>query len=130
LSDTAFADGHADPVNYIFRRLHMVKPRLVRQLRNGQITIPKEFRKALGLDADDMLRVSLEGQRLVVEAVDAKPRVGSEWLKDLYDLFEPMRESLRGYSEQEINDAIDEAVEEVRTAHYNRRSANRRRKTA
>lgn len=32
------------------------------------------------------------------------------WVRELYDLFAPVRESVRGYSEQEINDMIDEAL--------------------
>jgi hypothetical protein len=39
---------------------------------------------------------------------------GSQWAKDLYDLYAPVRKSLEGYTEVEINDAIDEAVRAVR----------------
>ena len=44
---------------------------------------------------------------------------GSPWLRELYDLFAPTRQSLRTYSEQEINDAIDKAVQEVRARQRN-----------
>jgi hypothetical protein len=46
--------------------------------------------------------------------VDKTPGPGSPWLLELYELFAPARESLKGYSEREINDAIDEALREVR----------------
>jgi AbrB family looped-hinge helix DNA binding protein len=100
----------------------MAQSRLVRHLRNGQITIPKEFRDAMGLRDNDMLRVSFDGDRLQIEPVDAKPRVGSPWLKEMYEAFAPVRESLKGYSEEEINDAIDDALREVR-----RKNAQQRR---
>ena len=86
---------------------------LVKQLRNGQITIPKRFRDELGLHPEDLLSVELVDGKLEIERVHI-PEVGSPWLKELYDLFAPVRESLAGYSEEEINDAIDEALREVR----------------
>ena len=41
---------------------------------------------------------------------------GSPWLKGLYDSFAPVRKRIQeqGYSEEEINAAIDEAVRAVR----------------
>lgn len=93
----------------------MSKTRIVRQLRNGQITIPKEFREAMHLGSDDLLAVTLENGKLEVETVKAeKPASGSQWAKDLYDLYAPVRKSLEGYTEEEINDAIDEALRAYR----------------
>ncbi len=93
----------------------MGKTRIVRQLRHGQITIPKEFREALHLGAEEVLAITLQDGKLEIETV--KPAVlrgGSQWAKDLYDLYAPVRKSLEGYTEDEINDAIDEAVRAVR----------------
>lgn len=93
--------------------MHMKK--LVKQLRHGQITIPKEFRDALGLEESDMLSISLEGGRLEVEPVRVAPRgEGSVWVKELYQRYAPVRHSLRDTPNEEINKAIDEAVKEVR----------------
>jgi hypothetical protein len=39
---------------------------------------------------------------------------GSEWLREMYELFAPVRESLKDVPEEEINAAIDAAVKEVR----------------
>lgn len=89
--------------------------RIVKQLRHGQITIPKEIRDALGLQADDLLSIRLSEGKLELEPVNVSPRAGgSPWAKALYDEFAPVRESLRGYSDAEVNQAIDEAVQEVR----------------
>ena len=89
--------------------------KLVKQLRHGQITIPKEFREALGLEETDLLSISLSEGKLEVEPVRVAPKVkGSPWAKELYELYAPVRESLKGVPEEEINEAIDEAVKEVR----------------
>ncbi len=94
----------------------MEKTKFVRQLRHGQMTIPKEFREAMHLGSDDMLAVTLRGDKLQVEAVrtDAST-TGSQWARDLYEMFAPVRKSLEGYTEQEINDAIDEALRAYRS---------------
>ena len=89
--------------------------RVVKQLRHGQITIPKDLREALGIDADDLLSIDLVDGKLEIEPVRVAPKgKGSPWARDLYEMFAPVRESLEGRSEDEINQAIDEAVEEVR----------------
>jgi AbrB family looped-hinge helix DNA binding protein len=99
--------------------------KIVKQLRHGQITIPKELRDALNLQEDDLLSITLEEGKLEIEPVRTAPREqGSPWLKELYDLFAPVRQSLEGYSEQEIDDAIDAALKEVRSE--SRRRSKRR----
>lgn len=88
--------------------------RLVKPLRHGQITIPKEFRDAMGLGEDDLLAVTLENGKLEIEPVRVTRSKGSPWFKELYDLYAPVRESLKDVPEEEINAAIDAAVKEVR----------------
>jgi AbrB family looped-hinge helix DNA binding protein len=91
------------------------KSRIVRRLRNGQITIPKEFREALNLDDAELIEVTLSGDALEVRPLRKGARKSNAWLKDLYDAFAPARKSLDGYSEAEIDAAIDEALREVRS---------------
>lgn len=93
----------------------MGKTRIVRQLRHGQITIPKEFRDALGLGPDDLLQVELRDDRLLISAAEAAPK-GSQWLLDLYNAFAPVREAMKDRSEDEINEMIQEAVDEYRAS--------------
>ncbi len=93
----------------------MQKRRIVRQLRHGQMTIPKEFREALRLDPSDLLSVSLRGDRLEIEPVRVASRgTGSPWAARLYELFAPARESLGAVRSEDIDQAIDDAVREVR----------------
>lgn len=40
---------------------------------------------------------------------------GSPWARAPYDLFAPVRKSLKGRSEREINEAISAAVKKVRS---------------
>jgi AbrB family looped-hinge helix DNA binding protein len=92
--------------------------RVVRSLRNGQITLPAEFRRELGIESDTLLRVTLSGGELRISPVRTSghaPRSG--WLKDLYEQFAPVRQEAEQYSEDEINAAIDAAVAAVRAKH-------------
>lgn len=89
--------------------------KIVKQLRHGQITIPKDLREALGLREDDLLSVTLSEGKLEIEPVKVAPKSGgSPWAKELYEQFAPVRKSMRGRSEAEINEAIDDALKETR----------------
>ena len=89
--------------------------KIVKQLRHGQITLPKELRDALGLEEDDLLSITLSGGKLQIEPVRVAPKAkGSSWAKELYRQFAPARKSLEKHAEAEINEAIDEALEETR----------------
>jgi AbrB family looped-hinge helix DNA binding protein len=89
--------------------------KLVKPLRHGQITIPKEFREALALGDQDLLSISLVDGKLEVEPVRVEPRAkGSRWAKKLHAEFAPVRKAFAGRSEKGVNEAIDKAVKEVR----------------
>jgi AbrB family looped-hinge helix DNA binding protein len=89
--------------------------RIVRPLRNGQITIPIDFRRRLGITEDSLLKVTLEGDELHIKPVTAEDQPkGSPWLKELYELFAPVHAEAAKYTEEEINAAIDEAIAAVR----------------
>ncbi len=89
--------------------------RVIKQLRHGQITIPKDLREAAGIEPGDLLAIDFVEGKLLLEPVKVTPkRKGSPWAKELYELYAPVRESLRGVPEEEINRAIDDAVREVR----------------
>lgn len=91
------------------------RTRLVRPLRGGQITIPADFRRRLGIDEDSLLEVTLEDGELRLKPLHTQPTAGgSPWMKELYDLFAPAREESLQYSEEEIDEAIDAAIKAVR----------------
>ena len=97
------------------------KPRakIVRPLRRGQVTIPQEFREELGITEDSLLLVTLKGRTLEISPVDVRARAErAAWLTALYDQYAPVREDLANrYSSEEIDRAIDEAVEAARREH-------------
>lgn len=85
--------------------------RIVRPLRSGQITIPAEFRKRLGITEDSVLQMILEEGQLRIRPMRVtEGAAGSPWLKELYDIFAPVREEAASMSEEEIDEAIKEAV--------------------
>jgi bifunctional DNA-binding transcriptional regulator/antitoxin component of YhaV-PrlF toxin-antitoxin module len=110
-----------------FRRLDMTatttnitKTKLVRPLRGGQITIPVEFRRALNLDEETMLRVTLSEGELRIAPVRADPQLNSKTaLRALYDYFAPTRDEVlaSGITEEELLAEIKAAVAEVRAEH-------------
>jgi len=103
------------------------KSKLVRPLRGGQITIPAEFRKTLGIDENTMLRVTLADGELLISPVRVdEPSKGSLWLRELYEYFAPVREEIRarGISQEELYADIDAAIEEVRTEERARLAKN------
>jgi bifunctional DNA-binding transcriptional regulator/antitoxin component of YhaV-PrlF toxin-antitoxin module len=89
--------------------------RLVRSLRSGQITLPADFRRILHLDEAMFLQVTLEGDELRIRAfAPDKLETGSDWLRDLYLLFRPVRRSAADMADQDINYAIDLAIAHLR----------------
>lgn len=95
--------------------------RVVQPLRSGQITIPVEFRRRLGITEQTLLQVILEDGELRIRPLEASQTAGgSPWFRELYDYFAPVREEAAQYSEEEIDAAIDEAVRAVRAKHARR----------
>jgi AbrB family looped-hinge helix DNA binding protein len=88
--------------------------RVMRPLRRGQITIPAEFRRRLGIDDDTLLQLTLREDRIEITPVAVTPVASTAWARELYTMFAPIREKARTMDEAEIDAAIDEAIDEVR----------------
>ena len=94
--------------------------RIIRPLRGGQITIPAEFRRELGITPDSLLQMTLEDGELRLRPVAVtETAAGSPWLRELYEYFAPVREGIcrAGYTEEEVNADIDAALAAVRDEH-------------
>jgi AbrB family looped-hinge helix DNA binding protein len=92
--------------------------RLIRPLRSGQITIPVEFRKKLGINEESLLQLTLADGELRLRPVHvAESKESSDWLKQLYERFAPVRAEAENMSEEEIDMAIVQAVRAVREEH-------------
>jgi AbrB family looped-hinge helix DNA binding protein len=93
------------------------KTALVLPLREGRVAIPAEFQRALGIEEGSALRLTLQnGELRITPARASETTDRSDWFRQLYDYFAPARaEALeKGYTEEQINAWIDEAVAEVR----------------
>jgi len=89
-----------------------------RPLHGGQVTIPDEFQRELGIGEDDVLQLTLVNGELRIRPIHRESGpVGSEWLRQAYDLFAPVREEAieAGYTEEEINSAIADAIAAARS---------------
>ncbi|ACZ39769.1 AbrB/MazE/SpoVT family DNA-binding domain-containing protein [Sphaerobacter thermophilus] len=84
--------------------------KIIRPLRNGQITIPAEFRRELGITEDSILEITLEDDALRITPLQVRRSPGSQWIRELYERFEPVRREAEAMDEAEINRSIDEAV--------------------
>ena len=93
-------------------KVAMVKPQ-----DDGSIVIPAEFAEELGVTQETELRVVLDGGEVRVRPIAERDQGrDTQWLRDLYDLFAPVRQEAidRGYTDEEINSWIDQAFGEVR----------------
>lgn len=94
--------------------------KIIRSLRSGQITIPADFREKLGIDADSLLQISLMQGELRIKPIQVSDKAqvnDSSWLKEAYEAFAGVRKQTEQYSEEEINEAIDQALKAVRKSH-------------
>jgi AbrB family looped-hinge helix DNA binding protein len=89
--------------------------RVVRPLRRGQLTIPAEFRRRLGIDDDTLLELTLQEDRIEITPVLTRPVAEMAWARELYAMFEPVRQEAQEMEEAEIDALIDEAIDEVRS---------------
>ncbi len=88
---------------------------IVQPLRSGQITIPAEFRKQLGITEESLLKLTLEGGTLRIIPLDVREKgAGARWAKELYDLFAPVRDEASLANEDEVNEVIDAAISATR----------------
>ena len=81
--------------------------RIVRPLRRGQLTIPAEFRRRLGIGDDTLLRLTLHEDKIEIVPVVTTPTASKAWARELYAMFAPVREEAQALSEAEIDDLID-----------------------
>jgi AbrB family looped-hinge helix DNA binding protein len=87
---------------------------LVKVIRNGQITIPKELRAVLGIKEGDFLDINIEGRNMVV-----KPKVAID--KDLardkfFKAVNEIREAVKDADPEEIEKEIEEALQAAKKA--------------
>jgi AbrB family looped-hinge helix DNA binding protein len=94
---------------------------LVKVIRNGQITIPKELRAALGIEEGDLLEVKLSKGGMTVKP---KTPVDKDMAKGrFFQMVEEIRESVKDADPQEVEAALAEAVQAAKKASAKRLKA-------
>jgi AbrB family looped-hinge helix DNA binding protein len=98
---------------------------LVRFLEHGQVTIPKQFRDALGLKKGDVAEAELldDGRIVLVP----KRLVREKAWNDLASLFQALRERSGDMSEEDVLEDVIRAVEEYRAKKHAQGNAGRAR---
>jgi len=85
---------------------------LVKVIRHGQITLPKEIRKALGIEEGDLLEVLLRESEMTVRP---KVVVDKEAARDrFFEMVDTMRTVMKDQDPQVIEHEIEEAIQAVR----------------
>ena len=96
----------------------MATTMIVRLSRDGRITIPAAFRRALAIEPDAHLMITLDNGVVYITPLRSEIGApGSSWVRDFYDYFAPVRAEIAaaGYTEDEVNADIDAAIRAVRT---------------
>lgn len=89
--------------------------KIVKPLRNGQITIPVEVREKLGIDEQTILQLSLVNKEIRLKPVRiSQTDADSPWMKELYGLFSKSRKEAKKYSSKGIEKDITKAINAVR----------------
>jgi AbrB family looped-hinge helix DNA binding protein len=89
--------------------------RVVRPIRRGQITIPADFRRRLGIEDDTLLELTLHDDKIEIVPVTTKPAADTAWARELYAMFAPVRQEAQVMDEAEIDALIDSAINQVRS---------------
>ncbi len=81
---------------------------VIKVIRNGQITLPKEFREALGIDEGQILEAELEESRIILKPVafvERGPSLSSKGKKKVAEALEAYK---KGESKafDNVNDLI------------------------
>jgi AbrB family looped-hinge helix DNA binding protein len=85
---------------------------LVKVVRNGQITIPKDLRAVLGIREGDLLEIKLNGSNLLI-----KPKVAidkNQARERFFQAVDEIRASVKDADPEEIEREIAEAVESAK----------------
>lgn len=89
--------------------------KIIKPLRNGQITLPIDVRRKLDIDEKTLLQLRLVNHKIHLTPIKLSqiPDKGSLWLSELYELFDKPRKKAQKYSSKEINKDIEKAVKTV-----------------
>lgn len=84
---------------------------VIKVIRNGQITLPKEFREALGIDEGQILEAELKESRIILKPlafVERGPALSSKGKKRV-------AEALKAYKKGKVKtfDNVDDLIKDL-----------------
>jgi bifunctional DNA-binding transcriptional regulator/antitoxin component of YhaV-PrlF toxin-antitoxin module len=88
------------------------------QLESGRLEIPADFQETIGAQPHDVIELRLVDDEIRLKRAEvASETLPQPWLQELYEYFRPFREEAEasGLTDDEINEAIDEAFRSVRS---------------
>lgn len=97
---------------------------LVKVIRNGQITLPKAIRDALGIKEGDLLEVKLRSSELTIKP---KAAIDKEMAGDrFFQMVNEIRASVGDVDPDELDSTIDEAVQAAKKVTAGKTKARQR----
>lgn len=93
---------------------------VVKILKYGQVTLPKAFRDALGLEQGDLAEAELKGDQIVITP---KKLVDRKKHRELFALLDEVHAQNEGVMEEEVVKYATEAVAELRREERQKQNA-------
>lgn len=87
--------------------------RVLSRLRGGQVCLPGEFRRRLGMDEGALLLLSLKEDKIEIVPVDTETIAEMGWTRELYAMLKLDGQEDPRTKEAEIDALIDEALDEA-----------------
>jgi len=88
----------------------------IKVLRNGQLTLPAQFRETLELKQGDLLNAELKEDEIVLKPVTTveRKRIKEKAKKRFFELVDKNWEKNKDIDPKKVERIVNEAVEEVR----------------
>lgn len=88
---------------------------VIRPLRGGQVCLPGEFRRQLGIDEGTPLLLTLNEDKIEITPVDSESIAEKGWTRELHAMMKLVRQETQGMDEAEIETLIREALDKARS---------------
>ncbi len=85
--------------------------RVLRRLRGGQVCLPEEFRRRLGMDEGALLQLTLKEDKIEIVPVDPETIAEMGWTREMYAMLKLVGQKDASTKEAEIDAMIDEALD-------------------
>jgi AbrB family looped-hinge helix DNA binding protein len=84
--------------------------RVLRRLQGGQVCLPAEFRRRLGIAEEGLLLLTLKEDKIELTPVDRKSVADMGWTRERHAMFKLAGQEAHEMDEAQINALINEAL--------------------